>query len=618
MEQTDQLMRMLAGIVILGVGGQWLAWKLRIPAILLLLCFGCLAGSVSGFINPDDMFGDLLQPLVSLSVGLILFEGGLNLRLSELKGSWRSLLGLLTIGVIITWCGAAASAHWILGMPSSAALVLGAVLTVTGPTVIGPLLREIRPTGKVGVIARWESIAIDPIGATLAVLVFEAMTSIQAAEYRSASVSAILGFAGTALVGIASGLLSSRLLIESFRRFWIPDYLQNPMTLLYVVTTFAGAELIHHEAGLVGVTVMGMLLANQKAIDVHRILEFKESLTVLLISVLFIVLSARVPLDELRLLGWRGIAFAGSLILVVRPLAVWLSTIGSRLTWQERCFLAWFAPRGIVAAAVSSVFALRMGDSGAMIAPATLVVIMVSVAVYGLTAAPLARRLGLAKSDLQGLLIAGASQMAREIARAISDAGIRVVLVDTRYERIARARNAGLNACYASILSDHVMNAIDFGGLGRFLGMTSNDQINTLAAARFREIFGTENVFQLSQQDSPGPLTTSWQNRLAGRILFSRQLTYEFIDQALDQGAGITTIPFSGDFTLDAFHAQYGDHVHPLLLINGSQVQVLAADSMIRPRAGVLAVSLVLPVQGAFQPETNCTRAQSAPENKII
>ncbi len=595
MEHSDQLMRMLAAIVILGVGGQWLAWRLRIPAILLLLTFGCLAGSVSGFINPDQIFGDLLQPLVSLSVGLILFEGGLNLRLRELKGTWKSLLGLLTAGALITWLGAAFLAHWLIGMPASVALVLGAVLTVTGPTVIGPLLREIRPTGKVGVIAKWESIAIDPIGATLAVLVFEAIESIRAAEFSSATLNAILGFSGTAGIGLTVGLAASRMLIESFRRFWIPDYLQNPMTLFYVIATFAISERLHPEAGLVAVTFMGMFLANQKHIDVHRIIEFKESLTVLLIAALFIVLAARVPLSELKAVGWGGIAFAASLILIVRPLAVWISTIGSGLSSKERCFLAWFAPRGIVAAAVSSVFALQMGESGAMIAPVTMIVILSTVAVYGLTAEPLARYLGLAASDPQGLLIAGASQVSREIARAVAKEGIKVVLVETRFERVCRAKEMGLSVCYASILSDYVMDAIDFGGIGRFLGMTSNDQINTLACARFRELFGASNVLQLSKGESTERLRTSWENRLAGRTLFGSQLTYDFIDTALDQGATIKTTRFSDVFTLEAFQKHYGDRVFPLFLIDGSRIQVLAADSKINPRSSTLVVSLVLP-----------------------
>ncbi len=351
------------------------------------------------------------------------------------------------------------------------------------------------------------------------------------------------------------GLLASRFLVESFRRFWIPDYLQNPMTLLYVVATFAGAELLHHEAGLVAVTIMGVLLANQKHVDVHRVIEFKESLTILLIATLFIVLAARVPLQDVQQLGWRGVAFAATLIVIVRPVSVWLATIGSGLSRRERLFLGWFAPRGIVAAAVSSVFALRMGESGAIIAPATLIVIMMTVAVYGLTAAPLARKLGLSTPDAQGLLIAGGNQTARAVAKVISEEGIRVVLVDTRYQRVAKAREAGLNVCFASILSEYVMDAVDFSGLGRFLAMTSNDQINTLAAARFREIFGARNVLQLSRGEASSRMETTWQNRLTGRTLFNSRLTYEFMDTALDQGAVIKATRFSEVFTLEAFHS---------------------------------------------------------------
>ena len=236
-----------------------------------------------------------------------------------------------------------------------------------------------------------------------------------------------------------------------------------------------------------------------------------------------------------------------------------------------------------------------MGESGAIIAPATLVVIMLTVAVYGLTAAPLARKLGLSSSDPQGLLIAGASQTVRAIAQVISKEGIRVILVDTRYQRVANAREAGLNVCYASILSEYVMDAVDFSGLGRFLAMTSNDQINTLAAARFRELFGAKNVLQLARGEATSRLETTWQERLTGRTLFNPRLTYEFMDSALDQGAVIKATRFSEVFTLEAFHAHYGERVHPLFLIDGPRIQVLAADSKISPRAGQLVVSLVLP-----------------------
>ena len=393
MDDTSLLIA-LSAIIVLGVGAQWLAWRLRLPAILLLLSVGALAGPITGFLNPQDVLGDLLFPLISLSVGLILFEGGLTLRFREVRATWRSLVGLLTVGVAVTWLGATLAARVLLGLPFSTSLLLGSILVVTGPTVIGPLLRDIRPSGRVGAVAKWEGIVIDPIGAVLAVLVFEAIDAIAAASYTHATRHALQGLALTAGSGVLIGGAAAGLLVVSLRRFWIPDYLQNPVALLLVAASLTTANLLHHEAGLVAVTVMGLILANQHRVAVQRIAEFKENLTVLLISVLFVVLAARVEPVELTQLGWRGVAFAVVLIVVVRPLAVWLSTIRSNLKIRERIFLAFFAPRGIVAAAVASIFALRLGDDGAVIAPATLLVIFITVAFYGLSAGWLARQPG--------------------------------------------------------------------------------------------------------------------------------------------------------------------------------------------------------------------------------
>jgi NhaP-type Na+/H+ or K+/H+ antiporter len=400
MDQAERILIALAGILVLGVAILWLAWRIRLPAVLLLLAGGFLAGPVAGIVDPEWLLGDLLLPIVSLSVGLILFEGGLNLRVRDLRETWRSLLGLLTVGVVVTWAGATLAAWWLLGVPISVALVLGSILVVTGPTVIGPLLREIRPSGRVGAVAKWEGIVIDPAGATLAVLVFEVIGATRESAAGSATMNALIGLVTTALVGLVVGLIASGLLVLALKRFWIPDYLQNSVTLMFVVAAFAVANTLHHEAGLLAVTILGIALANQRQVPVQGIVEFKESLTILLISTLFILLSSRISLNSLTAVGWRGIAFALVLVLIVRPCSVWLSTIGSGLSVAERCFLAWFAPRGIVAAAVSSVFALRLGQSGTVLAPATLIVIFVTVTIYGLTAGPLARWLGLARACL--------------------------------------------------------------------------------------------------------------------------------------------------------------------------------------------------------------------------
>ncbi|MGE0756206.1 MAG: cation:proton antiporter [Pirellulaceae bacterium] len=594
MDETQQTIAVLASIFVLGIGGHWLAWRLNVPAILLLLLVGFTAGPLTGWIDPEAIFGGLLLPLVSMAVALILFEGGVNLRFRELRGTWASLIGLLTVGVLVTWGGATMAGIWLLQLPIPVAMVLGAILTVTGPTVIGPLLRDIRPKGRAGVIAKWEGIIVDPIGATLALLVFEAADAIRVAEFSTATRSALAGQAMVVVIGLTAGLVAAVLLVTLLRRFWIPDYLQNPITLMFVVVTFTGADLLHHEAGLLAVTVLGITLANQQHIDVHRIIEFKENLSIVLIAMLFIVLSARMPLDSLTSLGWRGPAFVATMIQVLRPAAVWISTIGSGLTWAERCFLSWLAPRGIVAAAVSSVFALRLGDEGAAIAPATFLVIFGTVAVYGLSAGWVARQLGLSTPDAQGLLLGGASQLARAIAATLVKEGFDVVLVDTRYTRVRRSRESGLTACFANILSQQLLDEVDLGGLGRFLALTSNDEVNTLAAARFREWFGRDKVFQLPKEEARhSRMASTWQTRLVGRMLFGPGMTYEYIDTAIDQGATIKVTRLSATFDFAAFQAHYGVRAIPLFVIDGKRLHVVTTDTRLQPKPGQSLVSLV-------------------------
>lgn len=598
---TERLLTALSGIVVLGIGAQWLAWRLRIPSILLLLCTGFAVGPGMGWINPDQLFGDLLLPVVSLSVGLILFEGGLSLRFRELRKTWTSLVGLLTVGALLTWVLTAVAASQILDLPGSMALLLGAVLVVTGPTVIGPLLRHIRPTGRVGPVAKWEGIVIDPIGATLAVLVYEGLDAIRQADYGSATLNVLQGLGTTLLVGGLIGAACAGLLVLCLRRFWIPDYLQNPVTLMFVVVALAASNAWHHEAGLLAVTLMGVILANQRVVPMDRITEFKESLTVLLISALFILLSARVQLDDLTALGWRGPVFTLVMLLVVRPASVWAATIGSHLNRAERLFLAWFAPRGIVAASVASVFALRLGDSGAAMVPATFLVIIVTVAVYGLTAGPLARRLGLTLGDPQGLLIAGANRFAQNFGKVLQQEGFRVVLVDTRYSYVQQARSQGLTAFYADVLSEHVLSAVDFGELGRFLALTPNHDVNALAALRFREVFGRQHVFQLPAATGRPAREERSLHHFVGRFLFRADCTYDQLDEALDRGAMLKVTRLSSEFDYQAFQAHYGTRARLLAVIQGRRLSLTTADAAPAPKPGQAVVSLIEP--GTSGPE---------------
>ena len=365
--ETEHLLFALAGLIVLGIAAQWLAWRLGIASILLLLVFGFVAGPLSALVldkpllDADLLLGELLLPFVSLSVGLILYEGGLSLRFAAL-GAARGIVGrLVTVGAAVTWVLTAVAGRVVLGLEWQLSILLGAVLVVSGPTVILPLLRHIRPTGRIGAILKWEGIVIDPIGAMLAVLVFEVIRLPGVAE---AAPQVAMALIRTVVVGGALGFVGGMALAGILRWFWVPDYLHNAVSIMFVVGVFTAAHRLQPESGLLAATVMGMTLGNQRFVDVRHIAEFKENLRVLLIGTLFMLLATRLEIGELRAIGGRGLVFVLILIVVVRPASVLLATIRSSVSAREAGLLAAIAPRGIVAAAVASVFALRLQHEG--------------------------------------------------------------------------------------------------------------------------------------------------------------------------------------------------------------------------------------------------------------
>lgn len=599
MSEIEQNLIGLAGIIVLGIGGQCIAARLRVPSILLLLLIGFIAGPITHSIEPDRIFEGLLFPVISLSVAIILFEGGLSLKLDELRQIGRVLVGLLTIGIATTWLLTTLAAWKILGMPPRLALLCGSILIVTGPTVIGPMLRLIRPIGKIGPIAQWEGIVIDPIGATLAVLVYDFFHSQHAMGALQFDFSLLIAFVGlleTTAVGLICGSFAAGVVVLALQRFWLPDRLHSPALLAMVVAAFTVANIWCRESGMLAVTVMGVLLANQKRVAISRFVEFKENLTVLLISGLFIILSARLKLENLTSLGWRGVAFVLFVILIVRPVAVWLSSVGSNLTWQERVFLSWFAPRGIVAAAVASVFAIRLGDQGHDLVPAVFVVIVGTVSVYSLTAFPLARRLGLAVTNPQGVLIASAHPGARAIAHALQSANFRVVLLDSNRVDGNVARMEGLTAQTVDLLDENTIKNVDFGGLGRFLALTSSDEVNALVSMRFREVFGSSEVYQLSPIRSEGQVEVG-SLRVHGRILFATGLNYEVLDQRFEAGAVIKQTKLTKEFTYADFVSLHGTQAIPLFVIDpvAKLLTVCVPEVSLKITAGQILISLMIP-----------------------
>ncbi len=571
--------------IIFGIAAQWVAWRLRLPAILLLLGCGLLAGVGSEFvvehgwinntwalqhvfvhgklIDPNALFGDTLQPIIALAVAVILFEGGLTLRWRELTESRGVIISLVTVGALVTWIVVTFTSQWLLDLDWRMAVMLGSILIVTGPTVIGPLLRHVKPTGAVTGVLKWEGIVIDPIGALLAVLTYEAL---KLDNLNVVAQHAGLAIARTVIVGLAVGMLVGWLLMKAVDRDWLPEHLHTLGTLMLVVLAFFVSNLIQAESGLLTVTVMGIFMANQRRVPIRSILEFKESLSILLISSLFILLGSRLMLDDLKFFDLRLLAFLCALVLIARPLSVAVATIGSKLTRAERLFLCFMAPRGIVAAAVSAVFAIRLVDmhvAGAeRLAPYTFAVIVFTVLVYGLLAKPAAKWLKIGSPDNLGVVIAGANPIAQQVGQTLKSMGCDVVLIDTNYAAAREARMAGLRSIYGSVLDQFVVEPFEFSRFGRLIAMTPSDKLNLLAAIRFAPLFGKANVYRAA----PASQSTQTESTVPGEILADADLTFDRLQQRLASGGRIVSTKLSDQFTFEKLKEVHGDDVRVLFI----------------------------------------------------
>ena len=584
----------LASVLALGISAQWLAWRTKLPAILLLLGFGIIAGPLTGLLDPDKLMGDLLTPFVSISVAIILFEGGLSLKMSEFKKIGGTVIKLITIGVLVTWTLSSLAALYILDLGLELSVLFGAILIVTGPTVIVPLLRQVRPTEKAGSVVKWEGIVNDPIGAMMAVLVFEIMLT---GGFDNISGKAGLTIVTTIVDGTFFGALGAAIMYFTLKKHWIPDYLQNPVTLMVVVAVFVISNKLQHESGLMAVTIMGIILANQKSARIKHIIEFKENLQVLLISTLFILLASRLDASSFEYFNWSSALFMAVLIIFIRPISIFLSTIGSNLSFKEKTFVAWMAPRGIVAAAISAVFALRLEQEGypeaSQLVPYTFIVIIVTVTIYGLTASPVARLLKVAKPDPNGVIILGAHSWARKIAQILKDMGFKVLLADSNWDNVSTARKSGIDTYYGNILSEYAADEIDLEGIGKMLSLTPNDEVNSLASIHFSEIFSNSHVFQLSPSSSSTNKGVESGDSLGGRTLFSQEMNFEKITKLMDSGAEIKRMEITSDFTYEQYKKKYGDDAFPLFSISSSdKIEPFSLINPPSPQAGDTIIAL--------------------------
>lgn len=599
----------LASILFLGMAARWIAWHLHLPSILLLLIFGVIAGPTTGFLDPDALFGELLLPIVSLSVAVILFEGGLSLSFRDVRAVGSIVRNLVTIGVLVTWVLTGGMAYLFLGLEPALAVLFGAILVVTGPTVIGPLLRHVRPVANVRTIVQWEGILNDPIGALLAVLVFEFEI------VRVGTTTSLGDVAGQFVyaigIGTGVGIAAAIVTVIVLKFYWIPDFLDNAFSLTMVVTAFTISDHYQSESGLLATTVMGIALANQRFSKVAHIVEFKENLRVLIISSLFILLAARLEISDLADIGLGGVVFLIALIVVVRPVSVWLSTIGSNLTLDERIFVSCLAPRGIVAAAVTSVFAERLVDAGyesaERLVPLVFAVIIVTVAIYGLGAFPLARRLNLAESSPQGVLFVGAHEWARALAKTLEAIGFRVVMLDSDIGKIEAAKAEKLTARHDNILSEKVVDEVDLFGLGSMLALTSNDEANALAAIHFAEALGEHHAYQLTPDTS-----TKFSAGGLGNLLFAEGVTYEWIERRIAAGAVIRTTRLNEKLDYPALRTKQGDSTLLLFVVQlDGKLLVPTAKKPAAPKPGDTVVCLVSAAASAPDDAAPGERARS-------
>ncbi len=604
-------MVILAVIVVIGIACQWLAWWTRLPAILYLLLSGLFLGPVTGFIQPDRLFGQLLFPMVSLGVALILFEGSLTLRLSEIKGQAGVVRNLVTYGAVLNAAIIAAATHFIVGFSWELALLFGALVSVTGPTVIIPMLRTVRPIASLANILRWEGIIIDPLGALMAVLVFQFILS-------GKDHQALMVFGKMILVGGLSGAAAAYGLATLLRRHFIPEYLHNVVTLALVVGVFTLANTLQHESGLLSVTVMGMMLGNMKNVPIEDILDFKESLSVLLISLLFIVLAARVNFSLFIQVGWGAPVLFLVILFIARPAMVLASALGSKLNWREMALLSWIAPRGIVAAAVSAVFALRLDELGYeeanLLVPLTFMVIIGSVVLQSATARPLANYLGVSEPEPLGVLIVGANSVSRVIAKALTEKGFRVVIADTSWDDIRAARMEGIATYYGNVVSEHADRHLDLVGVGRLFAMSRSSALNALACTRYKNEFGANNVYSLQNSEEKGASEKKIiATHYAGQRLFGEGVTNAMLASLVSKGAEIRGTQLSEEFDYATYKDKYGKGIIPLFALDERErLRVFTADSKLEPIPGWTVVSL-LPAVSKEQPLSDLNASATSP-----
>ena len=594
----EQQALVIALIGVLGIGAQWIAWRTGWPAIVLMLAAGFLAGPIFHVFDPEEAFGAMLEPMITIGVALILFEGGLSLDFRELRKYGEGVWRLVFLGVPLGWLFGSLACYYIAGLVWPVAILFAGILVVTGPTVVMPLLRQSSVQQRPAAILKWESIVNDPVGALCAVIAYEYF---RLSTDGATMIDVVPPLLIAAAVAGAIGYAAAWVIAWSFPRGLVPEYLKVPVLLVAVVGTFVGCNLIEHEAGLVAVTVMGIALANMHVASLRSIHPFKQNIAVLLVSGIFIILSASLDLAEFRNFEWRFGAFLVALLFLVRPATVLLSLLGSGVPWKERLFLAWIAPRGIVLVAISGLFALRLNElgyaDGSILIGLSFAVVVATIVAHGFTINLAARLLGVKGVTRPGLLIVGANAWTIALARQLHELGTPVLLADSSWSRLRPARAAELPTYHGEILNEATEHHLDLAPFQMLVAATANEAYNTLVCSEFAPEIGTDRVYQLGEAEDDGD-HRSLPASLRGRALFTSGLSGDDVQQRQEEGWVFRRTKLSDQFDIEDARESLPESANMLLLLRpNGQMRFFTHASAPEPQPGDTVISFAPPRQ---------------------
>ncbi|MEX3315622.1 cation:proton antiporter [Sulfitobacter sp. PS-8MA] len=534
----------------LGVGSQWLAWRLRMPSIVLMLLAGLIVGPILGILNPATQFGDMLGPIISIAVAIILFEGGLTLNFHTLRDAATGVKRLVALGAPLGWLASALTLHYVAGLSWASSAVFGGIMIVTGPTVIAPLLRQAKLQKRPAALLQWEAIVNDPVGALAAVLAFQVVMVLQASSSAGAAAQALaVGIGVATLLGLAGGWGIAR----SFRLAYVPEYMKVPVLFVVLLGVFALSDYVLHESGLLAVTIMGIWIANARLPSYVEMRRFKEHATVLLVSGVFILLAANMSWAALASLDLTALLFVVAVILIARPLPVFAALAFSDVPWRERLLVAFTGPRGVVLVAVAGLFGERLVQLGIAdadrIAPLAFALVAATVVLHGFTLTPMARLLGLTASAAPGVIILGGSRWSVALAEALQKMELKVIIADPNHAHLRSARDAGIDTFFGDILSKAAEERLDLVAYEKLISATDNDAYNTLVATDLAPEFGRENVFQL-QRVRESSSRHALPATLGGQVIGGGK-TYFESNALIAQGWEFRVTSLSEEFTLE-------------------------------------------------------------------